>query len=60
MGFVLNRLLPGTNCKKCGKPTCLAFAIDLAKKRMTVEGCPVLDQPEFAADRASLAKLLEQ
>jgi tetrahydromethanopterin S-methyltransferase subunit A len=60
MGFVLNRLLPGTNCKKCGKPTCLAFAIDLAKKRMTVKGCPVLDQPEFAADRASLAKLLEQ
>jgi CO dehydrogenase/acetyl-CoA synthase gamma subunit (corrinoid Fe-S protein) len=53
-------LLPGTNCKKCGKPTCLAFAIDLAKKRMAVEGCPVLDQPEFAADRASLAKLLEQ
>ena len=59
IGFVLNRLLPGTNCKKCGKPTCLAFAIDLAKKRMTVEGCPILQQPEFAADRASLAKLLE-
>ena len=59
MGFVLNRLLPGTNCKKCGRPTCLAFAFDLAKKKMTVEDCPVLDQPESAADRAALVKLLE-
>jgi tetrahydromethanopterin S-methyltransferase subunit A len=58
-GFVLNRLLPGTNCKKCGKPTCLAFAFDLAKKKVAVEDCPVLGQPESAADRAALVKLLE-
>jgi hypothetical protein len=60
MGFVLNRLLPGTNCKKCGKPTCLAFAFDLAKKKMSIEDCPVLDQPEFAVGRVALAKLLEE
>ena len=59
MGFVLNRFLPKTNCKKCGKSTCLAFAIDLARKKVALEGCPILQQPEFAADRASLAKLLE-
>jgi len=59
MGFVLNRLLPKTNCKKCGKPTCLAFAVDLARKKATLEGCPILEQPEFAADRAALARLLE-
>ncbi len=57
MGFVLNRLLPGTNCKKCSKPTCLAFAFDLAKKKTIVESCPILRQPEFAADRAALLKL---
>jgi len=59
MGFVLNRFLPKTNCKKCGKPTCLAFAVDLARKKVTLEGCPILEQPEFAADRASLVKLIE-
>ena len=59
MGFVLNRFLPKTNCKKCGKPTCLAFAVDLARKKVALEGCPILEQPEFAADRASLVKLLE-
>jgi tetrahydromethanopterin S-methyltransferase subunit A len=60
MGFVLNRLLPGTNCKKCGKPTCLAFAFELARKKVALEGCPILEQPEFAADRASLVKLMER
>jgi tetrahydromethanopterin S-methyltransferase subunit A len=59
MGFVLNRLLPGTNCKKCGRPTCLAFAFDLAKKKVKIDGCPVLEEPESAADRATLVKLLE-
>ena len=26
------KLLPKTNCKKCGCPTCLAFAMKLAAK----------------------------
>lgn len=59
MGFALNRLLPGTNCKQCGKPTCLAFAFDLAKKRTTVDGCPALSQPEHLSDRQALLKLTE-
>jgi len=59
MGLVLNRFLSGINCKKCGKPTCLAFAVELARKKVTLEDCPVLQQPEFAADRTSLVKLIE-
>jgi tetrahydromethanopterin S-methyltransferase subunit A len=60
MGFVLNRFLPKTNCKKCGKPTCLAFAVDLARKKAALEDCPVLQQPDLATDRVALAKLLEE
>lgn len=59
MGFMLQRLLPRTNCKKCGKLTCLAFAIDLVRGKVCLEDCPLLDQPEYAADRQALAKLLE-
>ena len=59
MGFTLQRLLPGTNCKKCGKPTCLAFAIELVRGKVCLEDCPLLDQPEYAADRQALAKLLK-
>jgi tetrahydromethanopterin S-methyltransferase subunit A len=59
MGLTLHKLLPKTNCQKCGKRTCLAFAIDLAKGKAHLEECPLLDQPEFAADRQALTKLLE-
>ena len=59
MGFALQKVLPNTNCKECGRRTCLAFAIDLAKGKARLEDCPVLGQPEFAADRQALVKLLE-
>jgi tetrahydromethanopterin S-methyltransferase subunit A len=59
IGFMLLKFLPKTNCRKCGKRTCLAFAIELAKGKCRLEECPILDQPEFAADRQALAKLLE-
>jgi tetrahydromethanopterin S-methyltransferase subunit A len=59
MGLVLHKLLPQTNCRKCGKRTCLAFAIELAKGKSYLEECPILDQPESAADRQALAKFLE-
>jgi len=59
MGLVLHKFLPKTNCRKCGKRTCLAFAIELAKGKCRLEECPILDQPEFAADRQALCKLLE-
>lgn len=59
MGLALHKLLPKTDCKKCGKRTCLAFAIDLAKGKYHLEDCPILEQPKFAEDRRALAKLLE-
>jgi tetrahydromethanopterin S-methyltransferase subunit A len=59
MGLILHKLLPQTDCQKCGKKTCLAFAIDLAKGKCHLEDCPCLNQPEFAENRRALAKLLE-
>jgi tetrahydromethanopterin S-methyltransferase subunit A len=59
VGLILHKLLPQTDCKQCGKKTCLAFAIDLAKGRSQLEGCPFLGQPEFSENRKTLAKLLE-
>ncbi len=59
-GLVLHKFLPKTNCRKCGKRTCLAFAIELAKGKCRLEECPILDQPEFVTDRQALTKLLER
>ncbi len=39
-GLEIFKLLPKTNCKKCGKPTCLAFAMALAQKRAKLDECP--------------------
>jgi len=33
-------LLPQTNCGKCGHPTCLAFAMQLANKQVSLDDCP--------------------
>uniref|UniRef100_UPI00402735BE (Fe-S)-binding protein n=1 Tax=Candidatus Scatousia sp. TaxID=3085663 RepID=UPI00402735BE len=29
-----------SNCKKCGCPTCMAFALKLAKKQVEISSCP--------------------
>lgn len=36
------KLLPKTNCKKCGRPTCTAFAAQVAEGGLGPEHCPDL------------------
>ena len=39
-GVEIFKHLPKTNCKKCGFPTCLAFAMKLAAKQASLDACP--------------------
>ena len=39
-GIAIFKLLPKTNCKKCGYPTCLAFAMKLAQRQAALDLCP--------------------
>jgi acetyl-CoA decarbonylase/synthase complex subunit gamma len=39
-GLQIYKLLPKTNCKDCGFPTCLAFAMKLAAKQIELDACP--------------------
>jgi acetyl-CoA decarbonylase/synthase complex subunit gamma len=39
-GIQIFKLLPGTNCKKCGAATCLAFAMNLASGKAELDSCP--------------------
>jgi acetyl-CoA decarbonylase/synthase complex subunit gamma len=39
-GIQIYKLLPQTNCKECGFPTCLAFAMKLAAKQVELTSCP--------------------
>ena len=53
-GLDIYKLLPKTNCKKCGSPTCLAFAMKLAMKKASLEACPdISEESKKALDEAS-------
>ncbi|MFC1593737.1 acetyl-CoA decarbonylase/synthase complex subunit gamma [Candidatus Omnitrophota bacterium] len=39
-GLEIYKHLPKTNCRDCGFPTCLAFAMALAKKQAELAKCP--------------------
>ena len=49
-GIQIFKYLPGAkktenaNCKKCGCPTCMAFALKLAQKKVEIEACPFAPQ----------------
>ncbi len=43
-GLQIYKLLPKTNCKECGYPTCLAFAMKLAAQQAELETCPYVSE----------------
>ncbi len=51
-GIQIFKLLPKTNCKECGVPTCLAFAMNLASGKAELDACPYVSDEA----RAQLAE----
>jgi len=47
--------LPKTNCKDCGFPTCLAFAMQLAAKKVELDKCPHMTEEGKAALQSASA-----
>ncbi|MFB3887472.1 MAG: acetyl-CoA decarbonylase/synthase complex subunit gamma [Thermodesulfobacteriota bacterium] len=43
-GIQIFKLLPKTNCKECGVPTCLAFAMNLAAGKADLSACPYVSE----------------
>ena len=39
------KILPRTNCKKCGHATCMAFAVALRQGKALPENCPDFPEP---------------
>lgn len=48
----------GTNCKQCGCPTCMAFALKLAKKQADIEKCPYI--PDELKEKFCEASKIQQ
>lgn len=59
-GLEIFKKLPKTNCKDCGFPTCLAFAMQLAAGKVELEKCPhVSDEAKEALSEASQPPILK-
>jgi acetyl-CoA decarbonylase/synthase complex subunit gamma len=54
-GLEIYKLLPQTNCKDCGYPTCLAFAMKLAAKQAELKDCPHVSEEAAAKLEAASA-----
>ena len=54
-GLEIYKLLPQTNCKDCGFPTCLAFAMKLAAKQAELKACPHVAEASKAKLEAASA-----
>ena len=54
-GLQVFKLLPNTNCRECGYPTCLAFAMKLAAGKESLDKCPPASPEARAALGAASA-----
>ena len=54
-GLQIFKLLPNTNCRECGVPTCLAFAMKLAAGKESLDKCPYASEAAKAALGAASA-----
>jgi ArsR family metal-binding transcriptional regulator len=53
------RLLPGTNCKECGEPTCLAFATKVVQQEASISQCSPIFGERFEEKRKTLLGMLQ-
>ena len=55
----IQKLLPGTNCKKCGFRSCLAFAFKLVDQKIEIVKCLPLFSDEYKEKRKVLLEMLQ-
>jgi DNA phosphorothioation-dependent restriction protein DptG len=53
------KLLPGTNCKRCGEPSCLAFAVKVVGRDIETRKCDPLFSEKYQEKQKVLVELLQ-
>jgi ArsR family metal-binding transcriptional regulator len=56
--MAIYKLLPNTNCKQCGDPTCYSFALKLAASQKKLADCPALLELQYAEKLAALEEMI--
>jgi ArsR family metal-binding transcriptional regulator len=52
------KLLPQTNCKQCGEPTCYTFALKLAASQKKLTDCPPLFESQYVENLTALEEIV--
>jgi ArsR family metal-binding transcriptional regulator len=52
------KLLPRKNCKECGEPTCMAFALRVINNELELGKCPLLLTEEFKSNHRKLVEIV--
>ena len=47
-GIQIFKLTPKKNCKECGSPTCMAFAMKVAQGAVSIDKCPHMSEDAIA------------
>lgn len=53
------KYLPGTNCRKCGENSCLAFAVKISNEEENIIKCSEIFLPEYEEKRKMLFEILK-
>jgi ArsR family metal-binding transcriptional regulator len=56
--MAIYKLLPNTNCKQCGDPTCYSFALKLAASQKKLADCPMLFESHYTEKLAALEDIV--
>ena len=56
--MAIYKLLPNTNCKQCGEPTCYSFALKLTASQRKLANCPLLSDPQYVEKLAALEEIV--
>jgi ArsR family metal-binding transcriptional regulator len=56
--MAIYKLLPQTNCKQCGEPTCYSFALKLTVSQKKLADCPPLLEQQHTEKRIALEEIV--
>jgi ArsR family metal-binding transcriptional regulator len=56
--MAIYRLLPQTNCRRCGEATCFTFALKLASSQASLDLCPMVFEQGYGPRLADLQAIL--
>ena len=58
-GLDIFKLTPKKNCKECGSPTCMAFAMKVAQGAVSIDKCPYMSEEALATLSSATAPLMK-